>query len=250
MIRKILVVDYSELRQQMYRMVLSRYQCACIEAVNGRAALDLLITQPDIDLVLLDINIAMAGMTGQEFLAEFARIGVASSVPLILIGAAEDEEEVCRGLEQGASEVLYRPFNPSRLHEIIEKICVAKKAPETGKETPCRPEVVSPVTQEVPADKIFWRGSLAKTESMALGGELLSALSRCDTLTVNLDGVKFLDYSCLVLLCAVKRQASEKGKEIRLEGTGNRAVAPLIQGYPVNGSRLCRAYCGNSCLFD
>lgn len=250
MIRKILVVDYSVLRQQMYRLVLSRYQCACIEAVNGRAALDLLITQPDIDLVLLDINIAMAGMTGQEFLAEFARISVASSVPVILIGAADDEEEVCRGLEQGAREVLYRPFNPSRLHEIIEKICVARKAPEAGKETPCRSEVVSSVPLEVPVDKIFWRGSLAKTESMALGGELLSALSRCDALTVNLDGVKFLDYSCLVLLCAVKRQASEKGKEIRLEGTGNRAVAPLIQHYPVNGSRLCRAYCGNSCLFD
>lgn len=250
MIHKILIIDYSVLRQQMYRLVLSRYHCACIEVFNGRAALDLLTTQPDIDLVLLDVNIAMAGMTGQEFLAVFARIGVASSVPVILIGAAEDEEEVCRGIELGASEALYRPFNPSRLHEIIEKICVAKKASEAGKATPCRPEVVSPVPQVVPADKIFWRGSLAKTESMTLGGELLSALSRCDTLTVNLDGVKFLDYSCLVLLCAVKRQATEKGKEIRLEGTRNRAVAPLIQRYPVNGSRLCRAYCGNSCLFD
>ena len=104
--------------------------------------------------------------------------------------------------------------------------------------------------REVVAERIYWRGALQQALSLNLGGELLQRLRTCDTLTVNLDGVEFLDYACLVLLCAVKREASEKGKKICLEGTGNRAVSPLIQRFSVNGSRLCRAYCGNTCLFD
>ena len=104
--------------------------------------------------------------------------------------------------------------------------------------------------REVVAEKIYWRGTLHQSLSLDLGGEILQALKKCDTLTVNLEEVEFLDYACLVLLCAVKRQATEKGKDIRLEGKEDGAVAPLIRRYRVNGSRLCRAYCGNTCLFD
>ena len=103
---------------------------------------------------------------------------------------------------------------------------------------------------EVVAEKIYWRGTLHQSLSLDLGGELLQALKKCDRLTVNLEEVEFLDYACLVLLCAVKRQASEKGKILLLEGIENPAVAPLVQNFRSNGNRLCRAYCGNTCLFD
>lgn len=99
-------------------------------------------------------------------------------------------------------------------------------------------------------EKLYWQGALTQAMSMDLGGELLHALCECDTLIVNLDGVELLDLSTLVLLCAVKRQANEKGKSLLFEGLGNPVVATVVQRYRNNGSRICRAYCGNSCLFE
>lgn len=253
MISKIMIVDYSVLRQQMYRSVLSRYHATFVNALNGQAALDLLATQPDIELVILDVNIAMAGMSGLEFLEEVARLGIISRIPVVLIGMAGKEVEISRGLELGARESILRPFNPARLHDIIEKIVAREQESGNFKGGSCSQKGSTMMTnfdREVVAERIYWRGTLTRSVSMALGGELLEALKRNDTLTVNLDGVEFLDYSCLVLLCAVKRQASEKGKDVSLEGLSNRVVAPLVQRYRINGNRLCRAYCGQSCLFD
>lgn len=98
--------------------------------------------------------------------------------------------------------------------------------------------------------KLCWRGALTQAMSLDLGGELLNALHECDTLTVNLEGVELLDFSCLVLLCAVKRQANEKGKVLTLEGLENPLITAVVQRYRSNGSRFCRTYCGHSCLFE
>ena len=108
---------------------------------------------------------------------------------------------------------------------------------------------VKRVVEDVQA-KLSWRGVLTQEMSLTLGGELLNILKECDTLTVNLDEVERLDYSCLVLLCAVKRQANEKGQLLTLEGLENPLVTAVLQSYRSNGSRFCRTYCGNSCLFE
>jgi ABC-type transporter Mla MlaB component len=98
--------------------------------------------------------------------------------------------------------------------------------------------------------KLFWRGVLTQARSLNLGGEILETLKERDTLTVNLDEVELLDISCLAILCAVKRQANEKGQVLALEGLESPRVAAAVQRYRSNGSRLCRTYCGNSCLFE
>lgn len=103
---------------------------------------------------------------------------------------------------------------------------------------------------EVVPQRISWNGILTQAMCIDLGREVLNALNKCDTLAINLDGVESLDHSCLVLLCTVKRQANEKAKKLILEGTDNPVVAALIQRFHSNNLRLCRTYCGHSCLFD
>lgn len=105
-------------------------------------------------------------------------------------------------------------------------------------------------SKQAVAERLYWRGALTQAMSLELGGELLNALKECDILDVNLDGVEFLDYSCLAILCAVKRQANEKGKVLALEGLENPLIAAVVQSYRSNGSRICRTYCGQSCLFE
>lgn len=251
MMNKILVVDYSVLRQQMYRHVLGRYHCGIVNALHGQEALDLLSADKEIDLVLVDINIAMAGMSGLEFLEKVARLERTTPLPVILISAAGKEDEANQGISLGAREFLTRPFRPTLLHEIIEKIFTREDGGDTPKHLSREYEPVQANSNRgVAVERVCWRGILTQAMSLTLGGELLNLLKGCDTLIVNLDAVEVLDYSCLVLLCAVKRQASEKGKEILLEGRENPAVAQLLRRFQVNGNRLCRAYCGNSCLFD
>ena len=66
MLKKVLVVDDSALIHQMYKMVLMRYKCEIVDALNGQDGLDKLAKNPDANLVLLDINMPL--MNGLDFI--------------------------------------------------------------------------------------------------------------------------------------------------------------------------------------
>ncbi len=123
MLRKILVVDDSALIHQMYRLVMSRYKCEIVDAMNGQEALDLLALQNDVQLILLDIN--MPVMNGVQFLEKAAALGITRSIPVVIISTEGKEEDTIRGLKLGAKGYLKKPFNPSDLHDLIDKIIPA-----------------------------------------------------------------------------------------------------------------------------
>ena len=120
MLNKILVVDDSSLIHQMYRLVLTRYKCEIVDAMNGQEALDLLALQSDIQLILLDIN--MPVMNGVQFLEKASALGIAKRLPIIVISTEGKEEDTIRCLKLGARGYLKKPFNPSDLHDLIDKI--------------------------------------------------------------------------------------------------------------------------------
>jgi len=120
MLKKILVVDDSSLIHQMYRLVMSRYKCEIVDAMNGQEALDILSLQNDVQLILLDIN--MPVMNGVQFLEKAAKSGLPSKVPVIVISTEGKEEDTLRGLRLGARGYLKKPFNPTELYSLIEKI--------------------------------------------------------------------------------------------------------------------------------
>jgi two-component system, chemotaxis family, chemotaxis protein CheY len=123
MIKKILVIDDSALIHQMYRLVLSRYKCEIVDAMNGQEALDMVAVQDDIQLILLDIN--MPVMNGLQFLEKSAPLGIPKKIPIIIISTEGKEEDTIRGLKLGASGYLKKPFNPPDLHRLIDKIFTA-----------------------------------------------------------------------------------------------------------------------------
>ncbi len=123
MLKKILVVDDSALIHQMYRLVLGRYQCDIVDAMNGQEALDMLASQSDIQLVLLDINMPI--MNGVQFLEKASALGLTKRFPVIVISTEGKEDDTIRGLKLGAKGYLKKPFNPADLHDLIEKILPA-----------------------------------------------------------------------------------------------------------------------------
>jgi two-component system chemotaxis response regulator CheY len=120
MLKKVLIVDDSALIHQMYRLVMSRYNCTIADAMNGQEALDTLAVQRDIDLILLDINMPI--MNGLQFMEKASAALIPSRIPIIIISTEGKEDDTIRGLKLGAKGYLKKPFQPSLLHEMIEKI--------------------------------------------------------------------------------------------------------------------------------
>ncbi len=107
--QRILVVDDSEFNRKVLVNVL-KDEYDTIEASNGREALDIINKNlATISLVLLDI--LMPEMTGIEVLKTLNDAGIASLIPIILITAADSEEEY--GLNLGAVDFITKPFDPN-----------------------------------------------------------------------------------------------------------------------------------------
>jgi DNA-binding response OmpR family regulator len=64
----------------------------------------------------------MPVMNGVQFLEKAATFGIVSRIPVIIISTEGKEEDTIRGLKLGAKGYLKKPFHPSALHEMIEKI--------------------------------------------------------------------------------------------------------------------------------
>ncbi|HWI40893.1 MAG TPA: response regulator [Verrucomicrobiae bacterium] len=120
MLKKVLVVDDSALIHQMYRLVLMRYKCDIIDAMNGQEGLDILATDDDVQLILLDINMPI--MNGVQFLEKALALGISKRIPVIIISTEGKEEDTIRGLKLGARGYLKKPFAPADLHELIDRV--------------------------------------------------------------------------------------------------------------------------------
>lgn len=120
MLKKVLVVDDSALIHQMYKMVLMRYRCKVVDALNGQEALDKLEQNPDVDMMLVDINMPL--MNGLEFIQKVKALGKYDNIPIIIVSTEGKEEDTQRGLAIGAKGYVKKPFQPSDLHSLISKL--------------------------------------------------------------------------------------------------------------------------------
>ncbi len=123
MIRKILVVDNSELIHKVHRLYLREYLSKGTEliyACNGGEALIELARHEDVDLIILDIN--MPVMNGIEFLTYRQENNVYQDIPVIIISSEGKEEDIARGMELGAVDYLVKPHERSDLEAVIEKL--------------------------------------------------------------------------------------------------------------------------------
>jgi len=120
MIEKILVIDDSAIIHTMYRMALARYKCQIVAARDGQDGMDKLSKNPDVNLVLVDIN--MPVMNGLEFIGKVKEAGTYEHVPIVIVSTEGRDEDTQKGLSLGAKSYLKKPFKPSELHGLIEKL--------------------------------------------------------------------------------------------------------------------------------
>jgi sigma-B regulation protein RsbU (phosphoserine phosphatase) len=104
----ILIVDDEELNREGLARHLRRHGYTATLARNGREAIELLGGRR-FDLVLLDIM--MPGMNGLEVLKFLRRVDSPIGLPIIMVTAKGESEDVVEALELGANDYVTKPLD-------------------------------------------------------------------------------------------------------------------------------------------
>jgi serine phosphatase RsbU (regulator of sigma subunit) len=121
---KILIVDDEPFNVDYLEQELEELNCETIAAVNGQDALDKVRAESP-DLILLDIM--MPVMDGFEMLRQLKAEPNWRDIPVVIISALTDTDNVVRGIQLGADDYLPKPFNPTLLGARINAGLVRKR---------------------------------------------------------------------------------------------------------------------------
>jgi DNA-binding response OmpR family regulator len=118
MTKKILVVDDSKTISDMVKSLLERIGFEVETAYDGVEALDK-VKKVLPDLIILDVN--MPKMDGFRVcrLLKFDRNF--RSIPIIMLTARDEEENIKTGIKTGADLYLTKPIEPEKLIEAVNK---------------------------------------------------------------------------------------------------------------------------------
>jgi signal transduction histidine kinase len=119
--KTILVVDdepdVEVIIRHRFRQQIRDGEWSFVFAGNGREALDIVQSSPDLDLVVTDIN--MPVMDGLALLRELSAAG--SEVKSIVISAYDDMSNIRQAMNQGAFDFVTKPLDLGDLESTIKK---------------------------------------------------------------------------------------------------------------------------------
>ncbi|MFN7941869.1 MAG: response regulator [Thermoanaerobaculia bacterium] len=115
---KALVVDDSALMHRIYDVLLRGLPV--LHADDGAEALERLAEDPEIDLVLLDIN--MPKLDGFGVLERLRARGDLDRLAVIVVTTEGAEADAARGLAAGAAAYLTKPFRGEEIRAAIAGI--------------------------------------------------------------------------------------------------------------------------------
>ncbi|MEZ4965846.1 MAG: response regulator [Saprospiraceae bacterium] len=110
---KILIVDDEPVNHHVLRNHLAGGHFQVATAWNGEEALAMLDTHGSFDLILLDVM--MPKMNGYEVCRRIRKKYLPSELPVIMVTAKNQVEDLVQGLSLGANDYLVKPFNKEEL---------------------------------------------------------------------------------------------------------------------------------------
>ncbi|MCW8899322.1 MAG: phosphate regulon transcriptional regulator PhoB [Gammaproteobacteria bacterium] len=124
----ILVVDDERAIRDMVCMALAQELYQWEEASDAHKA-ESIIKQNPPQLILLDWM--MPGISGIDFARKLRRMPETEHIPIIMLTAKTEEDNVIRGLESGADDYLTKPFSPRELIARIKALLRRSKQENT-----------------------------------------------------------------------------------------------------------------------
>jgi len=117
--KRVLVVDDDPMVTRLVRINLELEGFEVIEAWDGNTALGLIEENPP-DLLLLDIM--MPHMDGWEILRRLRADPDMDRLPIVLLTARVQDNDMSRGWRMGADGYITKPFNPVNLADSLREV--------------------------------------------------------------------------------------------------------------------------------
>ena len=123
-VKKVLIVEDEKRMADLIALYLKPYNYSVQKVYEAHTALDYLANNT-FDIVLLDIM--MPEMSGWELCAKVREF---SDIPIIMVTARDQQEDIVKGLKLGADDYLTKPFNEAELLARMEAL-LRRQAPKS-----------------------------------------------------------------------------------------------------------------------
>ncbi len=114
---KVLIVDDSGPIRKLMGQMLRDMGFQTLEAIHGKDAVEKLMANQDIELIMLDWD--MPEMTGIEFLEALwtLRDTLPKRPTVVMVTTNNQRERIVHAMTKGANEYIMKPFTKEILHE-------------------------------------------------------------------------------------------------------------------------------------
>jgi diguanylate cyclase (GGDEF)-like protein len=149
----LIIDDSDKVRDQIIQTLESVSLCDhYLQARDGLEGFKILIDNPTIDLILCDLE--MPRMDGFKFITMARSRDDLKSIPVIILTARETRELKIKGLEQGASDYVTKPFDPG---ELVARVKVQLKLKLLQDELKRSNEMLKELSNTDPLTQLFNR---------------------------------------------------------------------------------------------
>jgi len=118
--KKILIVDDSATIRNQLTSTLAPAGYQLVEAGDGIEGLQRVQSEPDISLAICDVN--MPRMDGIEMITKLSEEGV--KFPIVMLTTEGQAAMIQKAKAAGARGWIVKPFNPSQLIKVVQKLAV------------------------------------------------------------------------------------------------------------------------------
>ena len=95
-----------------------------ITALDGKQAIDILNSNPAIDLLLTDLHMPLT--SGLELITHVRNV-LKSNIPIVMLTRVGLEDTVLHAFELGADDYITKPFSPDELSLRIKRLLIKGK---------------------------------------------------------------------------------------------------------------------------
>ena len=128
---RVLVVEDEPAVRDMICFSLKQADFECDEAADAETAQQLLLSDAPPNVILMDWM--LPGRSGIELTRELKSQPVNCDIPVIMLTARGEEDDMVRGLECGAEDYITKPFSPRELIARI-KVILRRVSPHATEE--------------------------------------------------------------------------------------------------------------------
>jgi signal transduction histidine kinase/ActR/RegA family two-component response regulator len=123
LVYNILVVEDNKINQLVTKKIIQNSNMTCTIVDDGFAAL-VAIEREHFDLILMDINMPL--INGFETTRKIREKGI--KIPIIALTAFDKQEVTEEALAAGMNDIMVKPFDPSKLFQVVAKNIKNKKS--------------------------------------------------------------------------------------------------------------------------